>query len=415
MNDPHKNTLSLIFVTIFIDLIGFGMLIPVVPTLLANPESPFFLLSINTPVEQGYILIGLLTGLYFFGQFISTPILGDLSDKYGRKKIIMLSIIGSMFSFILFAIGIFAKSITLLFIARGLNGFTSGIVSVSQAAITDFTPPHLRSKNFGVIGAAYGIGFIIGPFLGGVLSNPELVSWFAPSTPFLFAAFLAFLNFLSVYYFLPETNLSRTTAPLRWSQSIKNIISAYGMKEIRPLIVTNFFYNAGFAFFTTFLGVFLIVKFGFNQSAIGYYFAFVGVCMAISQTVILPRVVKRFAEAKVFNVAILATALFTLAHLTVSVWWGLLLIVPFFAVANGLANVTITVLVSQSVRKEVQGQILGINTSVNALALMIPSLFGGFVAASISPESPVLFGGLLIFVAWVIFVVFWKGHRTPVN
>lgn len=415
MGNILKNPLGLIFITIFVDLIGFGMLIPVIPTLLANPDSPFFLLPSTTPIGQGYILIGLLTGLYFLGQFISTPILGDLSDKYGRKKIIMISIIGSMFSFILFAVGILTRSVTLLFIARGLNGFTSGIVSVSQAAITDFTPDHLRSKNFGVIGAAYGIGFIVGPFLGGILSNPEVVSWFTLATPFWFAAILAFLNFLSVYFFLPETNLSRTTEPLRWSQSIKNIVSAYGMKEIRPLFVTNFFYNAGFAFFTTFLGIFLIVKFGFDQSDIGYYFAYIGICMAISQVLILPHVVKRFAETKVFNVAILATAIFTLLHLTVGTWWGLLLIIPFFAVANGLANVTITVLVSQSAKKEIQGQILGINTSVNSFALMVPSLFGGFAAASISPESPILFGGLLIFVAWVVFVTFWNGHRTTTN
>lgn len=403
-----KDPLTLIFITIFIDLIGFGMLIPVIPTLLANPDSPFYLLPAGDTLGQGYVLIGLLTGLYFLGQFISTPILGDLSDKYGRKNIIMLSILGSMFSFILLAVGIFIKSITLLFLARGINGFTSGIVSVGQASIADFTPPHLRSKNFGVIGAAFGIGFIVGPFLGGVLSDPAFISWFTPATPFLFAAILAVINFISVYYFLPETNLSKTDGKISLGHSITNIINAYGMKELRPLFVTNFFYNAGFAFFTTFLGIFLIAQYAFTQSQIGYYFAYVGICMALSQILVLPKVVKRYGESDVFKVTIFFVALLIAMHLIIPTWWGLLLVIPFFAIANGLANVTITVLVSQSAPKETQGQILGINTSVNALALMIPSLLGGFTAALYSASTPILLGSILIFISWIIFIRYWK-------
>lgn len=408
MANPLKNPLSLIFITIFTDLIGFGMLIPVIPTLLANPESPFFMLSSGEMVKEGYILIGLLTGLYFLGQFISTPILGDLSDKYGRKKIIMISLLGSMFSFIFLAVGILTRSVALLFIARGLNGFTSGIVSVSQAAITDFSSPKVRSKNFGVIGAAFGIGFIIGPFLGGVLSDPSIVSWFTPSTPFFFAAFLALLNILSVHYFFKETNLNLSAKQASLSGSFRNILSAYKMRELRPLLATNFFYNAGFAFFTTFLGVFLITKYGFSQSEIGYYFAYVGVCMAISQMFILPLVVKKYSETQIFKVTIFLTAFFITLHLFINTWWGLLFIIPFFAIVNGMANVTITVLVSHSVKKEVQGQILGINSSVNALALMIPSTLGGFAAASYSPSALILSGGILVFASWILFIIFWR-------
>ncbi len=251
--------LPVIFLTVFVDLIGFGLLIPVIPLLLANPRSEYFLLPPDFTVQQGYILLGFLTAIYPLGQFFATPILGELSDKFGRKPVIVLSLIGTCISYLIFAFGVVTKNLPLLFLSRGFAGIFGGNISVNQAAIADFTPPKDRVKNFGLIGAAFGLGFILGPYIGGKLSDPSIYSGFSAVTPFLFAAALSFVNVLSVLLFFPETNvLKNLEKKINWGRSILNIVHAYGMRKLRPLFATNFFFQAGFTFFTTFFSVFLI-------------------------------------------------------------------------------------------------------------------------------------------------------------
>lgn len=254
-----------IFLTIFVDLLGFGILIPVIPLLLANPGSPYYMLPKGWNIGQGYILLGILSAVFPFMQFLATPILGQLSDMYGRKKILAFSLIGTCVSYILFAVGVLTKNISLLFLARGLDGITGGNISVAQAAIADVTLPQHRAKNFGLIGAAFGLGLIMGPYIGGKLSDPTLVSWFSAATPFWFAAILSFLNIVFVFWKFPETLRVRKAAHyIRWSQSVHNILKAWNMKSVQPLFVTSFLIQGGFSFFFTFFSVYLFRRFGFG-------------------------------------------------------------------------------------------------------------------------------------------------------
>src|SRR5258708_23139481 len=160
----RSNPLPVVIFTVFLDLVGFGILIPVIPQLLANPHSEFYLLPANLRPSQGYIMLGFLVAIFPFMQFIATPILGQLSDKYGRKKILAFSLVGTCLSYLIFGFGIFARNIPLLFLSRAFDGVTGGNISVAQAAIADVTTKEDRTKSFGLIGAAFGIGFIIGPY-----------------------------------------------------------------------------------------------------------------------------------------------------------------------------------------------------------------------------------------------------------
>ena len=155
---------------------------------------------------SGYIMFGFLVAVFPIMQFFATPILGQLSDRYGRKPVLALSLAGTALGYALFAVGIILRNIPLLFVARALDGITGGNLSVAQAAIADVTSPQDRTKNFGMIGAAFGVGFIIGPFLGGVLADPSVVSWFNAATPFWFAAILASANTAQVLFQFDETN-----------------------------------------------------------------------------------------------------------------------------------------------------------------------------------------------------------------
>ena len=152
-----KQTIAIILFTLFIDLIGFAMLIPIVPQLLANPNSTFFLLPQGMALASGYILLGYLLAIFPFMQFLTTPILGQLSDNYGRKKILAFSILGTCLSYIIFALGLITKNIPLLFLARAFAGLAGGNIAVAQAAVADITSPENRAKSFAFIGGAMGL------------------------------------------------------------------------------------------------------------------------------------------------------------------------------------------------------------------------------------------------------------------
>lgn len=403
----NKKILFSVIFTVFIDLLGFGILIPVIPQLLANPTSPFFLLSSGVSLKTGYIILGFLTAIFPFMQFLATPLLGELSDRFGRKPILAISLFGTSISYILFAIGIITKNLPLLFISRGLDGITGGNIAVAQAAIADVSTPENRAKNFGLMGAAFGMGFILGPYIGGKLSDPSVISWFNAATPFWFAAGLAFVNVLSVIFLLPETLKNKSKElHLHWARSFHNIKRAFDIPGLRPLFTTAFLFQAGFAFFTTFFSVFLITKFHFNQGSIGNYFAYVGLWVAFSQLVVTRFLSGLYSETKILSFSLILCGMFIWAQFLPDMWWGLLFITPFFAITNGLSQANLTSLVSRSARAEIQGEILGVNASVQALAQTVPPVLSGFIAATIAARAPIFISGLTIILAGLVFVVF---------
>lgn len=409
--------LPVIFLTVFVDLLGFGILIPVIPQLLANPSSEFYLLPAGMTPQQGFILLGFLTAVFSIAQFLATPILGQLSDRYGRKKLLAISLFGTCLSYLLFAYGIITKNIALLFFARAFDGVTGGNISIAQAAIADVTTPQNRAKNFALIGAAFGLGFIIGPYIGGKLSDPSIVPWFNATTPFIFAAILSFINVISIILFFPETLKEKNhNLKIKWTRSVTNIYHATINKELRVLFGTVFLFAAGFTFFTTFFSVYLIDKFNFTQSNIGDFFAYIGLWIAFTQAVITGRLSKKYPAYKIIRYGILVCGIAIFLYFLPQQWWQLLFIVPLFAIGNGIANANITALISTSAGREIQGEILGINSSVGALAMSIPPILSGFIAASLTPEAPIFVGGTIIIVAAIFFWIFYKPHKIqPVH
>lgn len=414
MGKIFRSRLAIVIFTLFLDALGFGIMIPIVPLLLTDPGSSFYILPSGVSVKSGYILLGLITAVFPLMQFFSTSILGELSDKFGRKPILMYTLLGTCFSYALFAFGISIRSIPLLFISRAIAGITSGNLSVAQASIADITEPKDRAKNFGLIGAAFGIGFIVGPLLGGKLSDPALLPFFNPTIPFYFASILALINSFSVRFNFKETNKFLAKSPhIQWGKSVVNILKAFQIQNLRFLFLTNFIFFSGFTFFVTFISVFLIKKFLFNQSNIGDFFSFMGLWIAFTQAVITRQVAKYFNERQVLKLTILLDGVFIGLMFFAQTWWMLYLIAPFIAICNGLSFANLTGLISRSADQKIQGEILGINVSIQALAQLIPPILSGFIAASFTPETPLIVASVIIIFAGVLFITFYHPQKSP--
>ncbi|MFA6315412.1 MAG: MFS transporter [Candidatus Paceibacterota bacterium] len=415
MKRNEKRALPVILLAIFLDLVCNGILVPIVPQLLADPTSTFYLLPAGIPISYSYIILGLLISAFPVFMFFSTPILGEYSDRVGRRKVMTLALAGTALSLGMFAVGVMMKSLTLLFIARILGGIMGGNLSVAQAAIADITPRNKRAARFGLIGAAYGFGFIIGPVIGGLLSSSNIVSWFNASTPFWFAAILSIINAILVFIFLEvkpiELNSDSIKTGLNWTKSLANITKAYGMKNIRMVFATNFLFQAGLALFATFFAVFLTSSFGFDQVSIGYYIGYAGIWVIISQGLLLRFLTKRYDEVTLLRVFLLLGAGSVFLYYITEHTIGLLIVGACFALTNGIVMAALPSLASRRAENKHQGEIMGINTSVQALAQAIPPILAGFLAAQITPSAPIFVAGAVIGAGWILFIFTVKKEK----
>lgn len=426
MKLPQKGlssrALPVVLLTIFLDVLGVGILLPIIPQLLANPTSPYYLLPSGWTFQGGLILLGWLVAIYPLMQWLSTPILGQLSDRFGRRRVLGFSIFGTAIGYALFAIGIITRNIPLLFFSRALDGVTGGNVSVAQAVIADITPPKDRTKRFALIGAAFGLGFVLGPYIGSKLATPNLdffglfntPLWFNPATPFWFTTILSLINLLLVLLLLPETHEHMRKLKIKFTKSIENIVLAGTYPGLRVVFPSLFLFWAGFSFFQTFFQVLLIDKLGFSQSNIGDYFAYVGIWIALTQAVITPAISKRFRPHQVLKVSLIGAGLMLFANLWAHNTTELLLVTPFFAIMIGNTIANSLALVSISADKQIQGEVLGINASVQALGQALPALLSGYLA-TVGINTPVIVGGAVVIFGGLLFNLIYKPSRAALH
>ncbi len=378
--------LVIIFVTVFIDLLGFGIIIPLLP---------FYAESFGASA----FTIGLLGTSYSLMQFLFSPIWGRWSDRIGRKPIILLGLMGSCLSYLTLAL---ATSLSLVFVARIVGGIAGANIPTAQAYIADVTTPENRAKGMGLIGAAFGLGFIFGPAIGGLLSR------ISPEAPMWFASVLCLANFVAAWIFLPE---SRHAA--HRSEGLTRA-AAFKRALLKPrlvlLLALYFIVTAAFSGFETTFALFSERRFGFTMASIGFLFAFIGLVLAVVQGVLVGRVVKRVGEARLIPVAIFAIAL---GLGLVPFAWNvpaLLAALGVLAVGLGFNNPSLSSMVSRLSDPNDQGAILGLASSLASLGRVVGPAWGGYLYDAYGMTTPYLSSAAIMLVA---FAVSFAGLRTP--
>lgn len=354
--------LIIIFVTVFIDLIGFGMVIPILPYY-ANTE-PF----LATPFE-----IGILVGVYSLMQFFFSPILGRLSDKYGRRPILFISILGSAVGY--FVIG-FAETLVLVFVGRIIGGITGANISTAQAYIADITTRENRAKGMGLFGAAFGVGFILGPAIAGILSK------YGVHVPFYFAGALSLANAIALYFILPESLKPGAAEHLAERKGrIAEIFESLREKEFGVINLVFFLLVTAFSIMTYAFVLYTAFRFDYKPEENGYLFAYIGVIAIVTQGVLFDRLVKKFGESPLIAVGclLMVVSLFAVPFIgPVSGGLAALLIgTAVLSIGNSLASPALTSLASKGADDRDQGRTMGILQSGASLARVAGPLLGG--------------------------------------
>lgn len=402
MSDKKKNTTLLltIFITVFIDLLGVSIIIPVIPSVLdiSNP-------AIGSQYSEASldILYGLLLMCYPLMQFFGAPILGAISDNKGRKPILTVALLGTMIGYIFFAYAVYTVNIPLMFVSRMLPGFTGGNISIIMSSIADVSTKEARTRNFGLVGMAFGIGFVIGPVVGGILSDSAIVSWFSHYVPFVFTALLTFINIVLVHFFFNETLKKKKDTKISMFAGIINIKKAFQSPNLRNVFIVVLLLSVGFTFYTNYIAKYLMKDFGFSEKDLGYLFGYIGLWLAFTQGFVVRKLSKTVLPKRILMISMPVIGFGIFMMIFPKEAWMFYIINPIIALGKGTTAPNMSTIVSSQVSEEQQGAILGINQSMQSLGQIIPTAVGGFLL-TITNYFPIVVGACVIFLAYIIYL-----------
>jgi DHA1 family tetracycline resistance protein-like MFS transporter len=374
----NKSGLPLIFLTVFIDLLGFGILIPILPSFAIK----------ELGVDEA--AVGIAIAIYSFVQFIFNPILGRLSDKHGRKPVIVMCLLINALGYVIFA---FTSSYIILLASRIVAGVGGSSIAVAQAYIADVTTKENRSKGMGLIGSAFGLGFVFGPLIGGFLSKLGYME------TGLGAASFSFIAFIVTIILLPESNLDRSKV-VATKRSILNtdaILKAFKNPSLAILISLFFILTFSFANIYGTFALLGLQVYGFTDLQNGYMFGIIGLSSALVQGGLIGPITKFFGKKRILIIGsfLIMVTLAIIPYAGNFLWLAVDSI--FLSFGTGMLQPTLLSLISEVASEAEQGITLGVNQSLSALARMFGPLWGGFTFQYLGYPFPFLTGAAFMF------------------
>ncbi|HEV2613588.1 MAG TPA: MFS transporter [Gammaproteobacteria bacterium] len=392
-----------LFMVIFVDMLSSSILLPLLPTLFLNTDTS--ILSIHAIPSMRYFMFGLVQGIASLAMFFGAPILGDLSDRLGRKRILIIALLGTFLSYLLAAFAVLIHSVSLLLFGRVIAGFTGGSLSTAQAAITDISSEKQRTTNIGYILLAVSMGSILGPLLSGTLSNPRWASWFHVTTPLYFAAIISAVNLVYLYFAFRETFVPVEKKQVHPLSGLNVITSAFTMPRLFGLTMAFLFMQLGWATFVQFIALFLTLRYHLSPNEIGIYMACIGVGFTLAFCYLLSVITARFSLRNIALVSISLIGLFILGilfiHHELSAW---ILAIPA-ATSLAIGYSVLVSLFSEQVDKNKQGWIMGLTGAISAFSFGVTGLGAG-VLAKFGAATPlwVALGCLIISILSLIYM-----------
>jgi DHA1 family tetracycline resistance protein-like MFS transporter len=389
-----KTALLFIFITILVDVIGIGIILPIIPELIMQLTGE----GTHTAVIYGMWLTTAYAGM----QFLFSPVLGEISDQYGRRPILLMALFGLTIDYLLHA---WAPTIAWLFLGRFLAGITGASFTVASAYIADISTKENKAKNFGLIGAAFGLGFIIGPGIGGYFGNIDI------RLPFYIAAALTFANFLFGIFFVPESLPIQNRRPIQLLKMIPGVslVSLRNYKGVLLLILAFFLANLAGQSLPSVWSYYGIEKFDWNPKQIGISLMVVGLLVAIVQGFLVGVMVKKFGKIKVITFGFLFWTIgMFLISLATEPWMLFAFLVPY--ALGGIAGPTVQGVISNQVSEKEQGNLQGAITSLLSITailgqLTFSSVFYFFIRPNQTiyfPGAPFALAALFLFIAFMI-------------
>ncbi len=388
----NKPLISIILV-VFIDLLGFSLILPLLPYYAET-------------FQANQTVTGILIASYALMQLIGAPILGRLSDRFGRRPVLLVSVFGTFLGFLLLG---FANALWMLFASRILDGLTGGNLSVAQAYISDVTDEKSRSKGLGMIGAAFGLGFIIGPVTGGLLSQ-----W-GYAVPAFAAAAISFINLILIYAWLPESLTEEKRSQMtekRPAITFNALIVAFKRPFTGSILITRFFFGLAFAILQTIFGLYALAKFNLTARDTGLVLTYVGVLSVIMQGFLVGRLTSRYREDVLISISVvlMGLSLFGWAFAP-SVLWLYISTTPI-ALAGGLLNTLLSSTLTKAVAPQEIGGILGLSASVESSTRIIAPILGGVLLQQVGTWAPGVFGAVVM--VGVSIYVFTTIYNHPI-
>jgi DHA1 family tetracycline resistance protein-like MFS transporter len=384
----YRRRLTLLFAFVFVDVLGFSLILPLLP---------YYAATFGATAE----VVGLLLGANALTQLLGAPILGRLSDRFGRKPLLLLSLVGTVVGFLMLGL---ARSLAMLFASRVVDGFLGGNISLAQAYISDVTEGKERTKGFGLIGAAFGLGFIFGPAIGGALAGDGNYA-----LPALVAAGLSLLNLLGVLVWLPESlpraERERRAREPRAAFSLRVLWEALSLPCVGPLLQTQLFFSLAFTLFETVFSLFAQKRLGLDARTTSFVLTYVGVLVVLVQGVGIRLLVRRFTDKQLVFGGSVLLALSLLAWAFSPSLGVLLVVLAPLSLASGVLRVAVNTALTRSVWPEEVGGTLGLSAALNSLTRVVAPTVGGFLLGRVGAFAPGLLGAFLM--AWLVYYT-WR-------
>ncbi len=398
---------------VFLDFLGYALILPILTPLFLDAKSSF--LPSHYDENLRTVLFSIVNMSYAAAQFFGAPIIGRLSDHFGRKRMLILTLFGSVLGNLTFVLGFSLSNIYILVFGRLLSGFMGGNAAIANSIVGDLSDEKTKARNYGFIGLAMGLGIVFGPFIGGRLVNQNIQLPFnlnfntSLMTPFYLSTLLAVLALGVVSFVLQETKQSRSTAKIEFLDSFRILYHSLTNKHLLYVYIITFLLALSFNVFIYHLNIYLFHKFNWNSKQLGDFFAFSGLCLVISLGIINPILSKLLNSKKILTFSLIGMAITIALSVLPQRTLTMYAIMPFLALFYGLSQANIAAILSNTAQKayEGQGEAFGVNQSIQSIVETIAPLLTSFLMM-INILAPISFTSLSMFVCWIVFIYIFR-------